>query len=317
MPRPDAARPDHPRPPAPPGSRARRPLWLLALLGLAWAGPAGAHYVWLESDGGGAGRAYFGEWHNGEIERSGGRLDAVTPERMLSGPPAAGADDGPAGRVTRRDDHLEIAAGQAIDLASQPVAPAGQLGDPVAGAGDLWLSAATAVREDKTTGARTRTRFHVPAGRKLPAARLDLELAPTALRSDTYVPWYQGRPLADTPVTAFCPPRWQNSLTTDAQGRVSVPTPWAGRYVLQASHADGQPGEAGGQRFDQTRHVATLSFVSDRGLPWVDAPAAAAGPALGATSAVSVTTRPDPANPASATSGPAAPDAPAAGPARP
>lgn len=278
MPRPDAARPDHPRLPAPPGSRPRRPLWLLGLLGLAWAGPAGAHYVWLERDGTGPGRAYFGEWHNAEIERSGGRLNAVTPERVLSGPPAAGTHDGPAGHVTRRDDHLDIAAGQAIDPASQPVAPAGQLGDPVGGAGDLWLSAAIAVREDKTTGARTRTRLHARAGRELPAARLDLELASTAPQSDTYILWYQGRPLADTAVTVFGPPRWQKSLTTDAQGRVSVPTPWAGRYVLRASHADGQPGEAGGQRFDQTRHVATLSFVSQQGLPWADAPAAA-GPA--------------------------------------
>ncbi len=51
------------------------------------------------------------------------------------------------------------------------------------------------------------------------------------------------RPKAE--VTVAGPPRWEKRLTADDQGRVAVPTPWTGRYVLEVHHFDEKP-RAGG-----------------------------------------------------------------------
>jgi hypothetical protein len=41
------------------------------------------------------------------------------------------------------------------------------------------------------------------------------------------------------------PPRWEKPLTTDEQGRVPIPTPWAGRYVLEVVHFEEKAGGSG------------------------------------------------------------------------
>jgi hypothetical protein len=202
---------------------------------------AQAHYVWLERDGDGATRVYFGEWQLDIHEKAGGLLDRIkTPRAFI----ASTKQELP---IQRRADHLEIAS---------------------KGPGDLRLiESGLAPREDKERGGMTRTVYYAKAGRSATTARLDLELVPTSGNANSFVLVYRGAPLAKAGVTVYGPPRWEKSLRTDEQGKITVPTPWSGRYVLEVIHFEQKGGESDGGKFDRSRHIATLSFVNSKGTP--------------------------------------------------
>jgi hypothetical protein len=213
-----------------------------AVLMLGVAGAAQAHFVWLEHDGNGPARAYFGEWAEDVREKTGGALDRIkTPHAFV----ASSQDPLP---IERQADHLEIA---------------------MQGDGDIRLiESGMATRDSQREGGKTRTIFHARAGRSETVGRLDLELVPTTAHSNTFVLLFRGAPLAKTGVTVLGPPKWEKPLRTDEQGRITVLTPWAGRYVLTVTYVENKAGSAGGEHFDRTRHVATLSFVQPDGQSW-------------------------------------------------
>ena len=205
-------------------------------------GAAQAHFVWLEYDGNGPARAYFGEWAEDVREKTGGALDRIkTPHAFV----ASSQDPLP---IERRADHLEIA------LKSD---------------GDIRLiESGMPPRDNQREGGKTRTVFYATAGRSETMGKLDLELVPTTANSNTFVLLFRGAPLAKTNVTVLGPPKWEKPLRTDEQGRITVPAPWAGRYVLTVVYVEDKAGNAGSENFDRTRHVATLSFVQPDGEPW-------------------------------------------------
>ena len=125
-----------------------------------------------------------------------------------------------------------------------------------------------ALRDNQREGGKTRTIFYARAGRSETVAKLDLELVPIAANGKTFVLLFRGSPLAKTDVTVLGPPKWEKPLRTDEQGRITVPTPWAGRYVLTVAYVEDKAGSTGDDHFDRTRHVATLSFVQQDGQPW-------------------------------------------------
>jgi hypothetical protein len=205
---------------------------------------AHAHYVWLERDGEGSAYAYFGEWADNIREKAGGLLDRIQAPRAF-----LGASTTPL-PIKRHQDKIEII---------------------VKGAGDLRLvENAIPPRDDKEKGGKTRTIYYAKAGRSETAAQLDLELVPTTAGSSTFVLLLYGQPLAKTEVTVIGPPKWEKHLTTDEQGRVAVPTPWSGRYVLEVIHFEARGGGSGNDKFDRTRHIASLSFIERQGQPWSD-----------------------------------------------
>lgn len=206
-------------------------------------GTAQAHFVWVEYDGHGPARAYFGEWAEDVREQTGGALDRIKT------PHAFGASPGDAWRIERRADHLEIA---------------------VKGSGDIRLSeSGLAPRDNQREGGKTRTVFYARAGRSETVGKLDLELVPTTANGTTFVLLFRGAPLPKTTVTVLGPPKWEKPLRTDEQGRITVTTPWAGRYVLTVAYVEDKAGSVGAEPFDRTRHVATLSFVQPDGQPWL------------------------------------------------
>jgi hypothetical protein len=207
---------------------------------------AQAHYVWLERDGDGITRVYFGEWQLDIREKTGGLLDRIKAPRAFI------ASNNQELAIKRHTDHLEIAS---------------------KGAGDLRLvESSIPPREDKEKGGSTRTVYYAKTGRSETAAKLDLELVPTASNGSNFVLFFRGAPLAKTNVTVYGPPKWEKPLETDEQGRITVPTPWLGRYVLEVVHFDQRGGEFGGEKFDRTRHIATLSFVNSKGQQWSATP---------------------------------------------
>ena len=203
---------------------------------------ARAHYVWLERDGEGPARAYLGEWIDDIREKSGGMLDRIKAPKVFLG---AGTDALP---VKRNDNNLEF---------------------PTKGRGDVRLmDDSMPSREDKEKGGATKTIYYAKAGRGETAAKLDLELVPTTPNGNTLVVVFLGAPLPKAEVTIVGPSKWQKPLTSDAKGQITVPTPWAGRYVLEVTHFDEKDGGSGAEKFNRTRHISSLSFVQQSGLRW-------------------------------------------------
>jgi hypothetical protein len=71
---------------------------------------AQAHYLWLEREGDGPVRAYFGEWIDDIREKTGGLLDRFKAPRVFVGP------SGEPLPVKRNDNNLEFAAKGAGDV---------------------------------------------------------------------------------------------------------------------------------------------------------------------------------------------------------
>ncbi|MFT4174945.1 MAG: hypothetical protein QM639_20410 [Rhodocyclaceae bacterium] len=224
--------------------RAYRIVMSMALF--ACTASAQAHMVWLESDPAPAGqglrtRAYFGEWAEGLREKTGGYLD------WIKNPVAFADDANKPFAITRGADYLEVAAGSAQDVR---------------------LIEAMAPYADKEHGGHTRTVFLARSGRADTQARLDLELIPVSAGGNDFVLRFKGQALAKTKLTVFGPPKWSRELSTDDAGRVTLSTPWAGRYLVELEHIDAAAGKAGDAGYDRTRYVFTLSFLNDKGIAW-------------------------------------------------
>ena len=213
---------------------------------IAWlaVNPAHAHFVWIERDEAGPARMYFGEWANDLREKSGGRLD------MFKTPQAFSTSATQPLPLARRSDHLEIT---------------------VNGPGDVRVvETGLAPREDRQNSGKTKNVFCAKAGRADTTAKLDLEFVPTTANGNTFVLMFRGAPLTKTDVTVFGPPKWKKPLQTDDQGRITTPTPWAGRYILNAVFIEHVAGTGDSGAFDRTRYVTTLSFVNPNELPWAE-----------------------------------------------
>ena len=205
---------------------------------------AHAHFVWLERDGDGPARAYFGEWIDDIREKTGGLLDRFKAPRAFLG---TSTEPLP---VKRNDNNLEINA---------------------KGRGDVrFVDSSVPAREDKEKGGATKTIYYAKAGRAETAAKLDLELVPTTANGNTFVLIFSGAPLPKAELTIIGPSKWEKPLVTDEQGRVTLPTPWAGRYVLEVTHFDEKAGGSGEEKFNRTRHISSLSFVQQDGIRWTE-----------------------------------------------
>lgn len=72
---------------------------------------------------------------------------------------------------------------------------------------------------------------------------------------------FGGKPAAGCEVVVL-PPNIadKETLTTDAQGTITIKSTAAGTYALRARHIDAQAGEHDGKKYEETRHYATLVF---------------------------------------------------------
>lgn len=202
---------------------------------------AEAHYIWLERDGLVA-RAYYGEWAEDVREKTGGYLDRIKD------PDAFQAGRGTTLPIERRADHLEIA---------------------LSGPGDVrFVVDRLAPYEDKRAGGKTRPMLHARTGRQETVAQLDLEFVPIAPNAGEFTLMLRNAPLPKVELTVFGPPKWSKILHSDEQGKVTFPTPWAGRYVVEVVHIEERPGGAGADAYERIRHVSTLSFEVAQGRPW-------------------------------------------------
>lgn len=202
---------------------------------LMLAGAAQAHEVWLERDGAGPVRVYLGE-----------PADPVPPNGdpefpNLKSPVVFTTDPAAPAALTRKADHIEAAVKTPGDVRAQD----DNVFEPWKGQGDKLEGVA----------------YYARAGRVETATRLDLEIAPVAADSDTFVVVWKGQPLADASVNIVNPERWQKSFKTDAAGKVTVPAAASGRYLLAVSHPVEGAATLGGKAVGKVYHTSTLTFV--------------------------------------------------------
>lgn len=214
------------------------------IFGLLFAASiAQAHYLWIEPGEAGA-RLFYGETDALLKEKSPGRLDRIKAPQAFAVP--AGSSQASAAALSRMAGHIAIAS-------------------PASATTILAAEESLEVRDLSANGlgwAKTNyyARHGQPAGDAAPLA-LDVRArGPNALTV-----LYRGQPLAHAKLEVIAPNTWVQEHKTDAQGHVSLNTPWRGLYVLHVLHVDKTPGEFAGQRYDSLRQHFTYSFIQAQG----------------------------------------------------
>ncbi|HEX7890274.1 MAG TPA: DUF4198 domain-containing protein [Ramlibacter sp.] len=224
--------------------RSLRHLLLAALLP-AFAGPAAAHYLWLEREGDAA-RLYFGE--AAEVrEQSPGRLDEMPAPRLWD---------------------LSAAAERKLARRAGSFLGEGRVGPHLAAVEEGY-----AVKDWTRYGhGVVKPLFYAryspwPVRQAVPAApelRLDVQPLPGAAPRAAVL--FDGKPLAGAKLIVTAPNGWQQEHKADEQGQVALALPWRGQYVLEVVHREAVAGEFQGQRYEAKRHRATLTLVRRDGL---------------------------------------------------
>ncbi|THU05516.1 DUF4198 domain-containing protein [Lampropedia puyangensis] len=102
---------------------------------------------------------------------------------------------------------------------------------------------------------------HSKWGRSETEAINDLELVPTAAQGNTFKLVWKGRPVAASLVNVDTSEGWRRQLKANADGSITLPTPFAGLYVLEVTvRIDDGSVTIDGKKYTDVRHNATLAF---------------------------------------------------------
>ncbi|MCC4634996.1 DUF4198 domain-containing protein [Xanthomonas dyei] len=211
--------------------------FLLSCLALASISvSAQAHEIWIERDGSGPVRIFFGEPAQETLDHGQDEIKRVVK-------PSVFGTAGKAGALTRGNDVLTA---------------------PLAGAGDAWLRDDSVFEPWKgEAGGFETVSYYARAGRSTPAGKLDLELVPTAANGSTLTVLYRNKPLPKAEVTVIDPQKWQKTLTSDDNGQVTLPALRAGRHILVVNNKEPVTRELAGKQVSMVHHISTLTFVAE------------------------------------------------------
>lgn len=225
------------------------------ILALSATVPAQAHYLWLEGDGQNF-KLYYGEAEMLLKEKSPGKLDNIKAPRAYF---TSGKEQAPsAASIKRSGTHFQIE-------------------------GQANVGAAIAAEESldprdlsKHGLGIAKSNYYARIGQTWPTPgilALDIERTGPA----SFVILYKGSPVSGAKVEVIAPNTWMQEHKTDATGRITINTPWRGKYVVHALHIDRTAGEFAGQRYDNLRNHLTYAFTRQEGtdpgpaIPPVDA----------------------------------------------
>jgi Domain of unknown function (DUF4198) len=216
----------------------QRPLWMALGLALAvTAAPVRAHYLWIDPTAGGAPVIRFGEFEEGVIERSPGRLDDMAGTTVSA--------DGSRARTSIAADHIALAG-------SAP------------GRSVTAENLAVPVKDWRSSGlGMVKPLYYARWGAG--GAPMRLDILPADDTSARVV--FGGSPLPKAKVMVHAPNGWSREESTDASGVVRFSVPWRGLYVLEVVHSEDTAGAEGGVAYDRRRHRATLAIARSAGTP--------------------------------------------------
>jgi uncharacterized GH25 family protein len=220
----------------------------LVLAGISAALPASAHYIWIEQDSAHQSRLFFGEYQDGEREKSPGRLDEIKK-------PQAWRIDASGNREqlepVRRSDHFDLGVvrhGGSVMIAEEHGYEVKDWSKHGHGVVKPMFYARYSPLEIKAAGK--------------PELMLDiLPESAEGMASRTVTIYFRNSPLARARINIHAPNLSTQELSADESGKVTIPTPFAGQYVLEVIHRESQPGEFEGKKYEAARHRATLTFI--------------------------------------------------------
>ncbi len=102
--------------------------------------------------------------------------------------------------------------------------------------------------------------YHARFGRQETKAVSDLELVPTTPGGDTYRLFWKGNAVAAAQVNVSTSEGWSRVLRPAADGSISFTPSFPALYVLEISAKLNGAVTVAGTKYDDVRHVATLSF---------------------------------------------------------
>ncbi len=102
--------------------------------------------------------------------------------------------------------------------------------------------------------------YHARFGRQETKAVSDLELVPTTPGGDTYRLFWKGNAVAAAQVNVSTSEGWSRVLRPAADGSISFIPSFPALYVLEISAKLNGAVSVAGTKYDDVRHVATLSF---------------------------------------------------------
>lgn len=227
---------------------------LLALL----ATSSHAHHIWLEQQGEHI-ALYFGEFGQNLREASPGVLD------KLSKPSAQLLNANQTAQPIALSKHAQ--AYQAKLRLSQ-------------GASVVVTDPDYPIFERKQAEQVIRGQY-VPAARLLSSLHaqppiLSLDIVPTGQfdkHQAEFQVWFKQQPLAKAEVEVWTASGWKQTLRTDAVGKIQVPMPWQGAYVIELNHKEQVAGQKQNQSYDHSSYTTAVTMYADQGLPSLPAKA--------------------------------------------
>ncbi|GMV50558.1 MAG: hypothetical protein NBKEAIPA_02513 [Nitrospirae bacterium] len=257
------------------GTRLMFGLWSIVAMGSGViASPAGAHFVWVETeatasaDAGLPLKIYFGEYAELLREERGGRLDQIDGVTLRVQHAKQGRTDV---SLTKQINHFAgslsaCTPGPNAVLAEQAQVPVQDLRKYDIGVVKPMFYARTSflcVEEGR-----------INEHERGPVAPMDLDLIPLtkglslATGRMTHAPGgeivvkavFKGKPLPNTQVLVHAPNGWDKELKSDAEGILAFTPLWPGRYVLEVVQVEPTPGEFQGKPYEAVRHRSTLSL---------------------------------------------------------
>ena len=233
-----------------------------AVLAVLLGAPAEAHHIWILPDADGKLVVHYGEFAENLKEVSPGLLDRIEVTARLLSP--------------KGETPLEARRG------ADGISLSGSLGSAEC---ILAEDPRGPVRERKSGEQVTRSIYH-PAARFVTDLRarqpvFTLDIVPTS-QPGRFQVVFRGTPLAKAKVSIMAASGWVREVRADQTGTFEAEFPWKGSYVIQVSHPDPTPGSRGGESFELTNFVTTLSLVQPTGLePLAPPPAARPSAGLG------------------------------------
>jgi hypothetical protein len=205
---------------------------------------AQAHYLWIERNGDAA-ALHFGEYEEGVMERSPGKLDDIR------NPSAAAVLAGTEKAVTlnKGSDGFGFAEkNKSAALVARETSMAVR---------DLGKQGIGLVKP--MFYARNAASFTTAA------AVLPLDITPDGKPGQFRV-WLDGKPLAKATIKIVAPNGWAQEDKSGEDGRLTLAMPWRGQYIIHVIHKEDKAGEFEGAHFDAIRHRTTLTVEQPAGI---------------------------------------------------
>ncbi len=214
---------------------------LIITLLLFFNGAVNAHYVWIEKHNHNTANVYFGERHKDLLEKS-KKLKKFSSAIVFS------TDEKKYVTLQLQEDHLQANINTENDV--------------------RMLLSSLPPRESKRDGSIRKTYYYAKTGRQETKSVMTFEMVPTVSGGNQLTLLFNDEPLERAEVIVYGPPKWQQAFRTNEDGQITIETPWAGTYLIKASHKiEPESGKSTLQN-PTIRHQFTWTMHVKNGIKW-------------------------------------------------